>query len=103
MGDCCASSTTVLLDLPLLSPGVHHLRATYEGSENFNPSASDYERYTILPAEGFVIDVYTDDYNGIPRIVAAGVFAAPLGTHYTIYRKSGTGPGPWSAPIPSGP
>ncbi len=100
--DCCSDG--MIFNLPLLAPGVHHLRATYDGSERFNPAASDYERYTILPAEGFVIDAYVASWGASTVIGAGGLFALPDGGHYVIYSKAGNQP--WtvilqSSPLPS--
>ena len=84
----------VRFTMPVLSTGVHYLYAKYTGSENFHPSQSALQRFTILPASGFVIDAYVNEIpeeGGGPRIRAWGLFTLPAGGHYKIYRKIGNG------------
>jgi Bacterial Ig-like domain (group 3)/FG-GAP-like repeat len=87
-----AYEALVTFNLPVLAPGVHHIRAVYEGSAKFNTSASDYQRVTILPAGGFVLDVYATKHDSIPAIVASGYFSLPPQGYYKIYLKVGTNP-----------
>ncbi len=82
----------VTFTLPVLAPGVHHIRAVYEGSAKFNPSASAYQRVTILPADGFVLDVYATKHAINSQIVALGYFSLPPQGYYKIYLKVGTNP-----------
>ena len=89
---CCSGGRTVSFDLPALSPGVHHLRATYDGSELFKPSVSDHERFTILPAEGFVIDVYAAGDGDSTVINADGLSGLASGGYFKIYRRIGNQP-----------
>lgn len=87
-----AYEALVTFTLPVLAPGVHHIRAVYDGSTKFNPSSSDYQRVTILPADGFVLDVYATQNASIPEIVAFGSFSLPPQGYYKIYLKVGTNP-----------
>ncbi len=88
---CCpGGERSVTFDLPVLSPGVHHLRATYDGNDLFKPSGSDFQRVTILPAEGFVLDVYAAGDGNFTEINAAGIFTLPGGGYFKIYRKIGS-------------
>jgi hypothetical protein len=77
--------------LPVLSPGVHYLQARYSGDEHHEPSQSAPQRVTILPAQGFALDVYVLDDGDVARIVAAGFFTVAEGGYYKIYRKIGNG------------
>jgi hypothetical protein len=82
----------VTFNLPVLAPGVHHIRAVYDGSAKYNSSASDYQRVTILPADGFVLDVYAEKHASYPEIVASGYFSLPPQGYYKVYLKVGTNP-----------
>jgi hypothetical protein len=88
---CCSGGMTVSFILPVLPPGVHHLRARFEGSDSFEPSESDHERYTILPATGFVIDVYAAMDGTFNTIAAAGFFTLPDDGHFKVFRRVGNG------------
>lgn len=81
---CCAAT---VVQVPVALPvGVHYLRAEYEGNANYESSTSGVARYSVVPDEGFVIDAYS---NGT-AIIARGVYAAPNGGHFKIYRRTGT-------------
>jgi hypothetical protein len=92
VNDCCSGGITVAFDLPVLSEGVHYIHAKYEGNERFTPSASDYERYTVLPAEGFVLDAYAAEWNDSRWIDAEGLFTRPPNGRFVIYQKIGNQP-----------
>ena len=79
------------MTLPVLSLGGHYLQVRYSGGENHEPSQSTLRRVTILPAGGFVLDVYASQLSGTTEIAAAGIFALPAGGHYKIHRKVGNG------------
>jgi hypothetical protein len=59
-----AAQYNVPFTLPILSPGVHYLQAKYSSSENHEPSQSAPQRLTILPADGFALDVYAYEAAG---------------------------------------
>ena len=84
--------TSATFTLPVLPPGVHHLHAIYDGNENFEGSRSEYVRYNVVPAEGFVLDVTTGVFSGVPAIRAFGHSPYPYGTRFVIQRRVNGGP-----------
>lgn len=92
VNNCCSGGITVTFNLPVLPVGVHYIRATYAGSSKFTPAATKYERYTILPAEGFNIDAYSYADGNFSSVGAAGNFTRPDGGYFVIYRKVGNQP-----------
>jgi hypothetical protein len=92
VNNCCSGGITVTFNLPVLSVGVHHIHATYAGNGRFKPSSTGYERYTIIPAEGFVVDAYAAVDGTYQSVGAAGYFTLPENGHFVIYRKVGSQP-----------
>jgi hypothetical protein len=92
VNNCCSGGITVTFNLPVLSVGVHHIHATYAGNERFKPSSTGYERYTIIPAEGFVVDAYAAVEGTYQSVGAAGYFTRPENGHFVIYWKVGSQP-----------
>lgn len=77
---------------PALPVGVHYVRVVFEGTGNYEASASPWVRVTVVPSDSFVLDVFARDNKIYAWAWFNGSISYTSSYYFKVLRRIGDGP-----------